>query len=372
MSDRAQRPYLSAPDKAELPALTGLRALAALAVVGWHASGFLISVRFPFTHGYLGVDLFFILSGFIISYVYWQDFQPATGRRYLRFMALRLARLYPAHVAVLLAFCVLLAIAVSFGNRVVPDGLAREILAQLLLVHNWGVVERIRINVPSWSISAEFLAYLLFPLYVALFARLRSRRALVAAIVVAMGLCWFLLAVVLEWPVNTPGAPANIRVVCEFAVGVALFRLWQGGQMAHLPWTAIVAASVSAIALIVALTPPRHDLDYAIVLLMAPLILGLASGAGIFSRMLASRPMVYLGEISYSVYLVHALMILLVENAVIRFAAPEHFTEAARWAFSLSAIALSVLGGALLFHVVEKPARHWLRQRIDRRWPVSV
>ena len=372
MTDPASRPYLSAPDKTELPALTGVRALAALAVVGWHASGFLTAVRFPFTHGYLGVDLFFILSGFIISYVYWQEFERFSGRTYRRFIALRLARLYPAHVAVLLVFCVLLAIAVLFGDRVMPDDVPREILAQLLLVHNWGVVERIRINVPSWSISAEFLAYLLFPLYVALFARLRSRWALAISIVAAMALCWFLLAVVLEWPVNTPGAPANIRVVCEFAVGVALFRLWQGGQVAHLPWTAIVAASVFAIALIGALTPPRHDLDYAIVLLMAPVIMGLASGAGIFSSILASRPFVYLGEISYSVYLVHALAILLVENAVVRFGVPEQFTDASRWAFSLSAIALSVLGGALLFHVVEKPARHWLRLRIDRRWPQGV
>ena len=85
MTDRAQRPYLSAPDKAELPALTGVRALAALAVVGWHASGFLTAVRFPFTHGYLGVDLFFILSGFIISYVYWQDFEHLAGRAYPTF-----------------------------------------------------------------------------------------------------------------------------------------------------------------------------------------------------------------------------------------------------------------------------------------------
>ncbi len=372
MSEPAPRPYLSAPDRAELPALTGLRAVAALAVVGWHASGFLTAVRLPFTHGYLGVDLFFILSGFIISYVYWQEFERFSGRLYLRFVALRLARLYPAHAVMLLVFCVLLAISVGFGNRVAPDGLGREIVAQLLLVHNWGVVERVRINVPSWSISAEFLAYLLFPLYVTLFARLRSVRALTTSIVVAMALCWFVLAVVLEWPVNTPGAPSNIRVVCEFAVGVALFRLWQGGQVAALPWTAIVAASVGAIALLVVLTPPRHDLDYAIVLLMAPLILGLASGAGIASRLLASRPMVYLGEISYSVYLAHALMILLVENAVLRFGTPEQFTDATRWAFTLSAIALSLLGGAALFHLVEKPVRHWLRRHIDRRWPDSV
>lgn len=258
--------------------------MAALSVVGWHASGFLTSVRLPFTH------------------VYWQEFERFSGRLYLRFVALRLVRLYPAHVFMLLAFCVLLAIAVAFGKRVAPDGLTREIVAQILLVHNWGVVDRIRINVPSWSISAEFLAYLLFPLYVTLFACLRSRWALTTSIVVAMALCWFLLAVVLDWPVNTPGAPANIRVVCEFAVGVALFRLWQGGQVASLPRTAIVAALVSAIALVVVLTPPRHDLDYAIELLMA----------------------------------------------------------------------LSVLGGTLLFHIVEKPARHCLRRHIDRRWPGSV
>jgi len=373
MTDRAQRPYLSAADRAELPALTGVRALAAIWVVGWHASGLTGGLLFPFTHGYLGVDLFFILSGFIIPYVYWQDFERFSGCTYGRFIALRLARLWPAHVAVLLAFCGLALGWTLAAGQTPPAAFWREAVAQLLLVHNWGAVEQITINIPSWSVSAEFLAYLLFPLYVVLFRRLRSPWVLLAAIVVAMALCFVLITLVLRWPFNEPGPISNIRVVCEFAIGVALFRLWQSGRVASAPWPAIVLLALAGILAIAALTPPRHRLDYAIVLLMAPLILGLVSGHGIVARLLSSRAMVYLGEISYSTYLVHALVIVLLEKTVARSEILRSLKDADGLSvLLLAAIALSLLGGAVLFHLVEKPARHWLRQRIDRRWPGGV
>lgn len=374
MSDRAQRPYLSAPDRAELPALTGVRAVAAIWVTGWHASGLAGGLLFPFTHGYLGVDLFFILSGFIIAYVYWQEFeQRFSGRAYGRFIALRLARLWPAHVAVLLVFCGLALGWTLAAGQTPPAVFWREVVAQLLLIHNWGAVEHITINIPSWSVSAEFLAYLLFPLYVVLFRRLRSPWVLLAAIAVAMALCILPAAFVSRWPFNDPGPLSNIRVACEFAIGVALFRLWQGGRVASAPWSAIVLLALAGILAITALTPPRHRLDYAIVLLMAPLILGLAQSGGLLVRLLSSRAMVYLGEISYSTYLVHGLVIVLLEKTVRR----SDFLQSLKDADGLSvllpaAIALSLLGGALLFHIVEKPARHWLRRRIDRRWPDSV
>lgn len=370
MSDPIAHAYLSAAGRAELPALTGLRAVAAAWVTAWHASDLTAGPRFPFNHGYLGVDLFFILSGFIIAYVYWRDFAQFSPRLYARFIALRLARLWPAHVAILALFTALMLRTYWRAGWPVPQDLEWEVVAQLLLVHNWGVVHTpITINLPAWSISAEFLAYLLFPLYVLVFARLRSTRALLFSIPLAVLVCGLLITVLLRWHLVDTGPVANIRVVCEFAVGVALFRLWERVRLSSLLATFIACGALALIFLIAALTPPRHGLDYVIVLLLAPLIFAIAQG-GLLARLLSSRIAVYLGEISYSTYLGHALVIGIVEAVLRRLGDSVPRSGYAGWSLLLLTIAFSFAAGALLFHVVEKPMRLWLRRRIDRHMPV--
>jgi peptidoglycan/LPS O-acetylase OafA/YrhL len=369
MPDPIARSYLSAAGREELPALTGLRILAALAVAVWHSDRLQPALLAPFTHGYLGVDLFFILSGFIIAHVYWGDFEQPTRHGYFRFVALRLARLWPAHIAVVLLF-VLMNVVAGHRRDVALDfsPLQLELVLHLFLAHNWGPLSETAMNFPSWSVSAEFLAYLLFPLQVMLFRRIDNRWLLLACVPAALLLCWLGLTVLLEKPLGYAGPLANLRVICEFAMGVALFRLWRGGHFAHLPWMAIIAACIVAILAIAALTPPRHILDYAIVLLMAPVLLGLAHGGGIFSRVLGWRPFVYLGEISYSFYLMHIAALFftkfLVNQAQFLFAG-----RVRGWDIFALYLLIAFLCAAALFHVVEKPARLWLRARIDRHMP---
>lgn len=366
MTDPIAHSYLSAAGRQELPALTGLRIVATLAVVGWHSAQLMPAFVAPATHGYLGVDLFFILSGFVISHVYWADFLQPTGRTYIRFVALRLARLWPAHMAAALLFVALLLAAALRQSKPIPlDPLAGEVLLQVFLAQNWGFTDDILINYPTWSVSAEFLAYLLFPLQVALFRPVHSLPALLLAIPLALALCWLGMGWWLNLPLNHTGPEANIRVLCEFAMGVALYRLWHGGRLAALPWPAIVLAAALGMLALTIVTPPRHWADYVIVLLMTPLLLGLAHGGGWLGKLLASRPMVYLGEISYSVYLVHASAIFLVPPLanLLRPIVGERQTG---WDFAAAAVLLSLAGGALLFHLIEKPARTWLRARIER------
>ena len=362
-------PYLSAPTMPELPALTGLRALAALWVVCWHASTYLPALPFPITRGWFGVDVFFVLSGFVISYVYWNDFAGEGGGRYGRFLALRIARLWPAHVCVMLA--VLALTAVSAMLRPAGDAdwsrLLAEVPLHLLLAHNWGVFADTKLNFPSWSVSAEFFAYLLFPLYVALFDRLRGVGALLISMVAATLLCWIALAVLLDVPLNTSGRIGQIRVVCEFAVGVAAFRLWRLPEVQRLPWTAITLVALGVLSALILLDMP--ELDFVLVLLVVPSVMGLARHRGPLVQGLSVRPMVYLGEISYSVYLVHALAIQTVDWGLRRAGIVLQPAPEIGWAFLAASIVLSLAGGALLFHVVEKPARHWLRARLRQADP---
>ncbi|MDF3074858.1 MAG: acyltransferase 3 [Alphaproteobacteria bacterium] len=364
MPDPIARSYLSAAGREELPALTGLRILAALAVAIWHAGHFMPAMPAVFNHFYLGVDLFFILSGFIIAHVYWRDFLQPTRQTYFRFLALRLARLWPAHVAVILLLLAAIAAAALMGRGNADwRALAPEIGLHLLLAHNWGET---RLNFPSWSVSAEFFAYLLFPLQVMLFRRIEHPVLLALSLPLAVLLCWLGITVAFGAPLSHAGPIAFIRVVCEFAMGVALWRLWQSGAADRLPSTALVWPSLAGMILIAALTPSWHALDYAIVLLMAPLLLGLAHQPG--PGLLASRPMVYLGGISYSVYLMHWPADL-VMRALVSWLSPLLDGRRQGWDIVAGSMLLALLGGGVLFHLVEKPARLFLRTRIERHMP---
>ncbi len=363
--------YLAAPGRQELPALTGLRIFAALGVAVWHASVLLPSLPVALAHGYLGVDLFFMLSGFIIAHVYWDDFAAARRGSARRFVALRLARIWPAHMAVIAVFAMAV-LAAMLAGRVGEMGfgyVALELLLQALLLQN--LLDEPLLNYPSWSVSAEFIAYLCFPLVVALVARLRSAAALLAGVPAALLLCFLLQTVLLGQPLGTGGPAAFIRVLCEFAAGVMLWRLWRGGHLAAVPWRIVLPLCLLAALAVAALSPPRHHLDYLIVLLLAPLLPGLAQGGSGLARVLAWRPLVYLGEISYSVYLAHVPAIILTRFLALRLEGVFGGRQAGADIFLL-ALLLSLAGGATLFHVVEKPARLWLRARIDRHLPAPA
>jgi peptidoglycan/LPS O-acetylase OafA/YrhL len=134
--------------------------------------------------GYLGVELFFILSGFILSHVYLESY--GAGRfLYGQFINHRLARIYPLHIATL-AFTVLL-IGAAAARGVTLDANAGNwaaLPAHIFLVQAWGLAPTASFNHPSWSISAEWFAYLAFPLVAMLAWRLRRRPMLAVCLAI--------------------------------------------------------------------------------------------------------------------------------------------------------------------------------------------
>jgi peptidoglycan/LPS O-acetylase OafA/YrhL len=137
----------SAPGKARIDSLTGLRTLAAAWVVIFHfkdeITKFFPHLPSPLFHfvntGWLGVDVFFVLSGFVISYNYATTFATFNAPTYWRYLWLRLARIYPLHLAVLAAYGVLLGLAsLGFGNINNPDDFSiSSLLTYLLLIQAW-------------------------------------------------------------------------------------------------------------------------------------------------------------------------------------------------------------------------------------------
>ena len=159
----------------EIHNLTGIRAIAAFWVVLLHAQHIEVLSAQTWLHatpfinrGYLAVDLFFVLSGFIIPYVYHQKFAAApTLKTYEKYLLLRWARLYPNHFVIFLLYVGLMLAAAAIGKPLDSEGYSgTQALAHLLLIQAWPLGIGLGWNWPSWSISAEFFAYsLLFPAY---------------------------------------------------------------------------------------------------------------------------------------------------------------------------------------------------------------
>lgn len=300
----------------EIRALTGLRGIAALWVVMHHLCklpGFTLPVVQPaMLRGYLAVDLFFVLSGFVISLAYGGWFRsPAQPGAYATFVVRRVARLWPLHATVVLA--------VIAWNHLAGAGASwpRLVAANLLMVQGWGISASI--NVPSWSISTEFAAYLLFPILAALVLR-KGRTplpaaSLLAALVLATALLLAAVTLNAERNVGRQG-PLDIydnwsllplmRCIGGFIVGMAAYRASRTmamGVVLAMPGMAGLVCASFLLAVVVGIP------DLVLYPLLPAVVLVLAGGGGLVVRLLASATLRWLGTISYALYLVHVPLI---------------------------------------------------------------
>src|SRR5258708_3639584 len=155
---------MNAPrERRNIPALTGLRGVAALWVVFFH-----LTVGIPLLqHGYLGVDVFFLLICYLLAYFYASNLPDAAD--YVSFIRARVARIYPMHLTALCVLALMVVTLPGFAEHY-PQPEQRwgfgPFVASLLLVQNWAYFLPTSWNTPSWSLSAEWFAYLLFPMFV--------------------------------------------------------------------------------------------------------------------------------------------------------------------------------------------------------------
>jgi peptidoglycan/LPS O-acetylase OafA/YrhL len=351
------------PTPPDLRALTTLRFLAALWVVLYTAwphldVGF---VPVAVTKGYLGVETFFILSGFILSHVYLE----AAGEkrfRYGGFLWARLARVYPLHLVTLFGMIGLGVVATTAGMSI--DGSLtnwRDLPAHLTLTHAWGLAGSSAFNHPSWSISAEWAAYLGFPAFAFVAWRLRDRPVLATVLAAGFALALYAAFETLAGYSLTEATFrwGALRIVPCFALGCALYLIHRRGGV---PFAGPVAL-VSGVAVLVSASLGLWD---AITVLAAGgLILGLGSLENSRAGVLGSKPGVYLGEISYSIYMVCAPVLLLTTNVAARLTgADDKRFHILVWLGLVAAIPVAAM---VTYHLVERPARKALRGFADRR-----
>jgi peptidoglycan/LPS O-acetylase OafA/YrhL len=361
MSRSDASPYAAEP---QIAPLTALRFFAAAWVVLYHYWPNLDADFVPHlaAKGYLGVELFFVLSGFVISYVYQGAFEQ--GRlRYGAFLWARLARIYPLHLATLAAVILMALGAAAAGLQVASEVFDPASLpANLLLVHAWGFAPSAAFNHPSWSISAEWFAYLSFPLFAAVAVRLTARPVLAVA---GAGLLVFALYAGFEAAAGFPLTQATIawgalRIVPCFALGCAVHLLWRARVIRGRRAAVTLAATtcLTTLALGAAGAP-----DALLTVSFGALILGLAqlwsTREPSMEQGKALNLFAYLGEISYSTYMICIPWKLLFVNAATKALGIEgDQLPLSIWLiFILSLIPLS----AASYHLVEGPARRWLK-----------
>jgi len=369
----------------EIKALTGLRIVAAVWVVLFHfrpllrdaAPGFLDALTPVLNCGAQGVDLFFILSGFVLTWNYLDRMGGSwSTRATLHFLWLRLARVWPVYLATLHLAALWVIFTLHVGH--VPSQeiyrfTAISYVRQVLLVQLWfqPFFDNSSWDGPAWSISAEWLAYLLFGLLVLVIFRMaRATRA--------RSLIWLAVAASLPPVVSllvtgqfyTPWSWLP-RIVMQFTAGALVAAAVSRLQLTDRGRRVAGWASVLLMAGVVGFlywsdAHPLHgvtDTGGLVDILFVPLVMTLAIGTGSLPALLSTRVMVYGGQVSFCLYMVHEL----VHTSWIWTTEQFQLTLLGSDGKPILAgvLTLTFVAAMALYHSVEEPARRWMRKMVD-------
>jgi len=379
------------PARHRFEALDALRGVCACLVAFFHlkSTGHITNSTF-IRESWLFVDFFFVLSGFVIAASYGE--RLSKGYSIGRFMWLRLGRVYPLHAAILLVF-----VAFELAKPLLGDtGLASneaftsprsvpELLASFSLVQFAAIPDKLVWNAPSWSIATEVWTYFLAALLLAWGGRFRmiwAGLAVLAALAVLVSQGY-------PWLHRTYSMLALVRCVFGFGLGMLAWQAysgrlekWRPGKLAA---TLAEAVAITSACLMV-LFSHGGALTLAAPFLFTAAVLVFAREAGWISRLLCTKPMLVLGTLSYSIYLVHVF----VEARIIDIAAllasktglPLAHLDRSSGSlvkllgppgspFIADLMAIAVLAAIVLvswisYRLVEQPFRRWSRRVNDK------
>ncbi len=364
--------------KAALPALTGIRFVAALGVVCFHYFPAALRASVPgwaaelIGNGSSGVTLFFILSGFVIGYNY-LDREPDQKE----FWIARFSRIYPPY---LLAFLVLAPwyLTHRFATEPAAGAAAKAIEAAVIcltMLQAWSAQTMFLWNGPAWSLSVEAFFYAMFPLLARAMRRVRSRAAIGLWVAASFGLSLLPAAA----PYLAGGHRLDTVLLYDhplmclplFVLGIALSRVFLPARGVRLAsWMVNGAVALLALAMGSKICEGSPVLERALVVgSMAALILGLACGDGWIAKALSTRAMTALGDASYTLYIVQVPVacgikaLLGGRGDLLAIRNMDLFQSPADFCVYLA----GVVGVSLLvMRYLEKPARATLRQQLSQ------
>jgi peptidoglycan/LPS O-acetylase OafA/YrhL len=303
-------------------ALEAWRGICALAVALFHlpavhlltGSRGLLNLQFS-------VDFFFVLSGFVISYSY-RD-RITTWKDAARFMMIRFGRLWPLHTSILaLMVCLeLIKLRAATANPALssllqeppfaPGHSAMEILTSALFLQAFGIHSTPSWNFPAWSVGAEFYTYIVFAIASLCLPR-RNYVIMTGLALLAAGVLYLVspssLFVSFKW--------GFLRCLFGFGAGCLLFRLREIRRRPLPVPTALELGAMGLVVLYISVCPPGPA-QYAAPLTFAPLVYVFSFDSGAASRILQAKLFQALGSWSYSIYMIHVLVLHFVRSAAI-------------------------------------------------------
>lgn len=355
--------------------LTGLRAIAAVGVLVIHFQEPMYALV-PATTGLrnivdaggLGLILFFLLSGFIITYTYGDRLAKLSRGEYGRFLWSRLARMYPVHFTMLMII-LLLVILAKMVNVNMPNSenyRADSFVANLFMLqaffpeHPW--------NAPAWTLTCEYVAYIIFPLMAVLIIRFRSATAAFAsaAAVIIGGVVVMILVLPSVDTDSFGGVMMWLHITFEFTCGALLYIGWRNCKNRQgLRWDLIAAGALVSTLVILGVMGNKQAWQFVTIPLLALFVLGSAGAVGPVKRFLSLTAVQWLGRVSYSFYLVHVTVRSLVRQVL----PPETFSDS--WLILRVAIlgvyfVAPIVCAGILYHFVEEPSRKAMRSWLAR------
>jgi peptidoglycan/LPS O-acetylase OafA/YrhL len=338
--------------------LDALRFFFALIVVMGHTFNF----NRTLVHGAFAVDFFFILSGFVLSRMLIQS--PMS---WWDFTAARFARLYPLHFA---TFAWMLLQALGPRTDSVPFPLAQSVPMHLLLLQGTGLMGWHALNYPTWSISVEWLVNIFLFYQI---VRARSISAAIACVSLSAGALVVTWGPVFDeatlqplWPAVPVASGALLRGAAEIPLGYLLYELYlvlrpRIDQVHHRRLATGFEIVVGGL-LVYCLSSRRDVWDALAVPLSAMLILQMATCPGQVSALLQGRAFAALGNLSYSIYLLHIPLLAFAAGSGFLSPPGNHLTP--RWLAYFGAL---LVLSALSFRYFERPAQQYLT-RLLRSW----
>lgn len=346
-----------------LEQLTFTRFIAAMAIVVFHfgsgAYPFNIpELQFIVHQAYLGVSYFFILSGFImvVAYGSYEKIDPAV------FLKNRLARIYPL---------LFLSVALLFLHTYLFDpafrfGIIKDAVLNLSLLQAWIPSKVLLFNGPAWSLSVEFFFYLIFPfLYNLVFSR-KSLRTIAIVII----LFWIIFQTAFFYLVKSPfneGYPSPNHALLFYSpfmhlsaflagnLGGLLFIKKFSGKTRNYDVAVILCATLLLLLLKYPTGMNYHNGLLAVVLI--PFLLFMALNNGLITRLFNIRALVFLGEISFGIYILQIPVFRLTQSIVMEL----NITHDPKLLFYISAVVL-ILFSALSYLFFEKPLRNCIKR----------
>lgn len=333
--------------------LTGLRFFLAIWVVLFHVHHEIDTewLRAICNKGYWAVDVFFVLSGFIISHVYRQRFQNKEPGIYKKFIVKRFSRLFPVHWFSIIVIFILFHVFTlpTFGLGAPMADLPWHVLN----IHAWGFVDHLSWNLVSWSISAEWLAYLaLFPTLV--YVAPRIPRKLFPIAVAATWIGFVIICDLYNRSSINVAAYGALRIIAEFMAGFWLASLKPASRRRAGIWFVPLAIILYLLGLLV----DERFMEYGVLPMAVLLISFVEPSRPRADVLLSSRLAIYMGKVSYSIYMMQFFGLWLGLYVIDHHPLLENLFPAM--------VVIFTIGFAIAtYHLVEQPCRNLINRKAN-------